>query len=378
MGKPKRLAILTTGRQDYGILRSTVRALGADHRFEMEVWAGGMHLSRRFGRTIELLLADGVPVTLELDFLTEDHDEVATTARALEVVGRALAESRPDALVLVGDRTETLAAAAAATLSGVPIAHLHGGEETEGAIDNACRHAITKLSHLHLVSHEQHAERVRQMGEQPETVVVVGAAGLDNAYRKDLPSRKALEEYLGAELEDPVVVVTVHPTTLGGEPLEDVVAVAEAMERVDARYVITAPNADAGGHAIREFWDRWVPDRQGAFLREALGEARYWGILRIAAAVLGNSSSGIIEAPALGIPVVNVGARQAGRFRYGSVRDVPADPHAVADALAAALREGRSEVVDGYPTGPAAPRIVEALARWEMPRPPRKRFSYLT
>lgn len=375
MSEPRRLAILTTGRQDYGILRSTILLLGRTPGIEPAVWAGGMHVDARYGEPLAGLREDGLNAARELRFLTERPDAIADSAAALERIGTALREDRPDALVLLGDRSETLVAALAATLERVPLVHLHGGEESEGAIDNACRHALTKLSHLHLVSHPIHAERVLQMGEDPRTVVVVGAAGLDNAYRDDLPSRTELEASLGGGLEAPVVLVTVHPTTLGGPPNEEVAAVAAAMAKVPATYVVTSPNADQGGADISQFWRTWVPSHRNVLLVSSLGDRRYWSLLRLASAVLGNSSSGIIEAPALGVPVINVGDRQRGRLRYGSVTDVPADASAIAAALRTAVAAGRSAPgVGTYPAGLAAPRIVEALLRWEIPRPPRKRF----
>ena len=377
MTEVRRLAVLTTGRQDYGILRSTILLLRRTPGFEVAVWVGGMHLQRRFGEPLAALKRDGVPVARELPFLAEPPSPMADTAAALAQVGAALMEDPPDALVLVGDRTEALAAGLAATLAKVAIVHLHGGEESEGAIDNACRHALTKLSHLHLVSHQVHADRVIQMGEDPASVVVVGAPALDHAYRDDLPGIEALSEDLGVRLEPPVVVVTMHPATLGGPAGEEVAAVAGAMARVPATYVVTAPNADAGGAEIGDYWRRWAKDRKRVALVDALGDRRYWAMLRLADAVLGNSSSGIIEAPALGVPVVNVGDRQRGRLRYGPVTDVPAAEDAVATALREALATGRrapAEDLGGYPPAPVAPRIVQALRRWEIPRPPRKRF----
>lgn len=377
MTEVRRLAVLTTGRQDYGILRSTILLLRRTPGFEVAVWAGGMHLQPRFGEPLAALKRDGVPVARELPFLTEPPSPMADTAAALAQVGAALMEDSPDALVLVGDRTEALAAGLAATIAKVAIVHLHGGEESEGAIDNACRHALTKLSHLHLVSHPVHARRVIQMGEDPASVVVVGAPALDHASRSDLPGADELSQDLGVRLEPPVVLVTMHPATLGGPAREEVAAVAGAMARVPATYVVTAPNADAGGAEIADYWRRWVKDRKRVALVDALGDRRYWAMLRLADAVLGNSSSGIIEAPALGVPVVNVGDRQRGRLRYGPVTDVPAAEDAVADALRTAIATGRrapGEDLGGYPAAPVAPRIVEALRRWEIPRPPRKPF----
>ena len=373
-----RLAVLTTGRQDYGILRSTLHGLAGDARFTLRLWVGGMHLQERFGRTIEHVRRDGLPVAAELPFLAEPPDAVADTGHAVLSVGEALHRERPDALVLVGDRTETMAAAVAAAVETVPVVHMHGGEETEGAVDNLLRHAITKLAHLHLVSHERHAARVRQMGEDPQCVVVVGAPGLDNMFRTDLPGRDALESDLGIRLADPVVLVTMHPATLGGDPVAEARAVASAMEWVPATYVVTAPNADSGGAAIRDFWRVWSAARERVVVVEALGEARYWGVLRIAAVVLGNSSSGIIEAPQAAVPAVNVGDRQRARMRGRGVRDVPGDPSRITKELVAALAPAERVRLAAepapYPEGPAAPRIIEALARWRIPVPPRKRF----
>lgn len=382
MPRLRRIAVLTTGRQDFGILRSTVIALRDAPDFDTLLWAGGMHLSPRFGRTIDRILADGFPVHRQLDFLVDPPDPAADAARALAMVAEALDADRPDALLLVGDRSETMAAGVAATISRVPLVHLHGGEETEGAIDNAFRHALTKLSHLHLVSHPRHAARVLQMGEDPATVVVVGAPGLDNLYRDDLPSRVELETDLGSRLGPPVVVVTLHAATLGGDPLEEVSAVAQALDAVPATYIITQPNADAGGSAIRTFWLEWASGRDHVTVVDALGERRYWGLLRLADAMVSNSSSGLIEAPAAGVPVVNVGDRQKGRLRSPHVADVTPAADVVAEALRSALDPAtRRRLADEphlYPGGPAAPRILAALRGWRPPVPPRKVFHHLS
>jgi UDP-hydrolysing UDP-N-acetyl-D-glucosamine 2-epimerase len=374
----RRIAVLTTGRQDWGALRSVVLLLSRDPRFAVRLLVGGMHLKSRFGRTVDLVRQDGVPVAAELDFIAEPPEPEIDAARAVEMTAQALRRERPDALLLLGDRHETLAAALAATVLAVPIAHLHGGEESEGAIDGPIRHAVTKLSHLHLVSHELHARRVLQMGEAPANVVVVGAPGLDNLYREDLLTRTELEAALGNRLADPLVLVTVQPTTLASDPLSEVTAVASAMARVPATYVITQPNADRGGAGIREWWLSWGPGRSGVVLADALGEARYWGLLRLASAVLGNSSSGIIEAPEAGVPAVNVGDRQKGRLRGRGVVNVAVNADAIAEALQCALEPGARERVRAlpatYPRGPAAPRVVSALAEWHMTTPPRKRF----
>jgi UDP-hydrolysing UDP-N-acetyl-D-glucosamine 2-epimerase len=375
--EPRRIAVLTTGRQDFGILRSALHLMARDHRFDLRLWVGGMHLDPRFGRTVDMIRSDGLEPARELAFLRDRASAAEECANALALVHGALEEDRPEALLLLGDRSETLAAAVAALLARVPVIHLHGGEESEGAIDNAGRHAITKLSHLHLVSHLRHADRVVQMGEDPRSVIVVGAAGLDNLYREDLPDAVELSKSLAHPLVDPIVIVTMHPATLESRSMDDVRSVAKAMESVEATYVVTAPNADVGGDEIRDFWTAWCHDRANAMFSLTLGERAYWGLMRQARVVLGNSSSGIIEAPAAGATVINVGDRQRGRLRYGQVVDVAADADAIRRALSVAVaapRPGSAAGGDAYPGGPASPRIVEAIAQWTPPTPPRKRF----
>lgn len=369
------VAIVTTGRQDYGIIRSTIHAARAAARFRVEVWAGGMHLHERFGRPLEVLDQDGIRPDATLAFITDPPDPARDTAQALAGFSETLRDRKPDAILLVGDRSETIAAGIAATLAVVPIVHIHGGEESEGAVDNAFRHALTKLAHLHLVTHPLYAERVIQMGEDPANVSVVGIPGADNLQRDDLPGRAELERELGGALPDPVVLVTVHPATLGERGVDETRAVAAALEAVPATYVITQPNSDHGSEAIREFWKEWATGRNRVYLADALGERRYWGLLRLAAAMIGNSSSGILEAPAAGVPVVNVGDRQRGRLRFGRVSDVPADARVVTDALRAAIGEGRSAT--SKRRGTAASAIVDAIAEWLPRRTARKTLHRL-
>jgi len=361
-----RIAVLTTGRQDWGILRST--CLELRRRGELILLAGGMHCEPRFGRTLQNLIDEGfAPEELPWGGVDIDAPARVQSSQALLAVGNRLEWYRPDGLLIVGDRFETAAAALAATVARVPIAHLHGGEETAGAFDNALRHAITKLAHLHLVSHEEHARRVIAMGEDPAIVHVVGAPALDNLHRDDLATREELEQHLGIALVRPVVLVTLHPATLGGAPEVEVAAMLEAMDRVPATYVITLPNVDPGGAVIREKLVA-ASERPGRRAVEALGERRYFGLLRVAEAMLGNSSSGIIEAPVVRLPAINIGDRQKGRLRAGNVLDVPADAGAIAAALAHALdRTFRDTLPERGPfgDGQSAPRIVELLAAWK-------------
>jgi UDP-hydrolysing UDP-N-acetyl-D-glucosamine 2-epimerase len=375
-----RLAVLTSGRQDWGILRRTSLLLRDDARFDLRLLIGGMHCSPEYGRTEARIYSEGLVAAERLPWLAAgDAEPTEDGARALAAISGALQRQTPDALVLVGDRLETAAAALAATLNRVPIIHLHGGEVTGGAFDDALRNAVTKLSHLHLVSHPVHAARVIAMGEDPDSVHIVGAPGLDNLLREDLPGRHELERILGIRLKSPVVIVTVHPSTLGSSTLAaspEAAAVSEAMNRVDATYVISLPNSDPGSGVVRAVLEEAATDRPRRTAQRALGDTVYWGLLRIADAMLGNSSSGLIEAAALRLPVVNVGDRQAGRLRGGNVID--AEPsgektaHALQVALDPATRLQIEKVPSPYPPGLAAERIIEVLASWAPPNPPRK------
>jgi UDP-hydrolysing UDP-N-acetyl-D-glucosamine 2-epimerase len=376
----RKVTVLTTGRQDWGILHSTCAAIRDHPDLELDLVAGGMHLSRRHGRTIDLIRADGFDPSAELAWLPDEEGEpeppaADQAAAALAAVARHLAAARPDAVLLAGDRFETAAAAIAATVGLVPIAHLHGGEQTLGAFDDALRHAITKLSHLHLTSTDEHARRVVAMGEDPRSVFVVGSPGLDALARPDPADRAELSEFLGLELAPPVVIVSVHPATLDPQPAAAAAAVAAALDGVAATYVITLPNVDPGGSEVARILAAAAHgDRRVAV--SALGERRYWGLLRIADAIVGNSSSGINEAPAVSLPAVNVGDRQAGRQRVGTVIDVPADAAAVADALRQALAPAFREAISPprYPTipGRAGQAVADIIARWRPSRPPRK------
>jgi UDP-hydrolysing UDP-N-acetyl-D-glucosamine 2-epimerase len=375
----KSVAVLTTGRQDWGILRSTCAAIRAHPRLHLDLIVGGMHLSPRHGHSVDLVRGDGFTAVTELRWLPGNSaepdpsasDQAAATTAA---VGRHLAASRPDAILLVGDRFETAAAAIAATLELVPIVHLHGGEQTLGAFDDAFRHAITKLAHLHLVSSGEHARRVIALGEDRAAVHVVGAPGLDNLLRDDLPDRAELAEFLGVALDPPVVVVTVHPATLEADPAGAARAVVAAMDRVPATYIVTLPNVDPGAAEVAALLTA-AGGRSGRVVTAALGERRYWGLLRVADAMLGNSSSGMVEAPAARLPVVNVGDRQAGRHRDGKVEDVAAVAADVADALQKVLVPGYRERLPPSTAnhrGVVGERVAAIIAGWHPSRPPRK------
>jgi UDP-hydrolysing UDP-N-acetyl-D-glucosamine 2-epimerase len=295
------------------------------------------------------------------------------------LLAEALGVINPDFLMLVGDRFETAAAALAASLETVPIVHLHGGEETEGAIDNLLRHAITKMSHLHLVSHSLHYSRIVAMGEHPGAVHIVGAPGLDNMFRDDLPSLSEVETRLGIPLSKPVIIVTLHPVTVdskeGPEALKILLGV---MEAVKATYIITLPNADKGNQLIREAFLSWADSHRNAIAVEALGERFYYSLMREADLMVGNSSSALVEAPVYQLPAINIGTRQKGRLCGQNVVHVDIEAtaafNAFSELLAPKWRDRLKGTTSLYGDGRSAERIVEILCSWEIPKDTRKSF----
>jgi GDP/UDP-N,N'-diacetylbacillosamine 2-epimerase (hydrolysing) len=366
-----RVSVVTGTRADYGLLRTLVAAMAADPEFDVSLLVTGSHLSERFGMTVREIEADGWRISARVPLPLDDDSPAGVahaTALALSGIADALSESRPDLVVVLGDRTEALAAAAAAVIVGVPIVHLHGGELTQGAIDDALRHAITKLAWLHFTSTDEYRRRVIQMGEDPVRVHTVGALGVDNARKLPRLSRRQLEDELGPVFGERTAVVTFHPETLeGSRSLGDFEQVLAALDSLpDLRFIFTRPNADAGNQAISEAIDRFIAvhaDRASAFV--SLGAVRYASVLALADVCIGNSSSGIIEAPALGTPTVDVGDRQRGRVAGPTVLHVPPVAADIREAIETALSPGVQEIANRretpYGDGRAAERMVDLL-----------------
>jgi UDP-hydrolysing UDP-N-acetyl-D-glucosamine 2-epimerase len=366
----RRIAVVTTSRADYGIYRPLLRRMAAEPRVELALLVGGSHLVREHGNTVAAIEADGFRIDERVDLLlASDEPEGIALSMALAIQGfaRAYARLKPDFVVVLGDRFEMHAAAVACSPFPIGLVHLHGGELTVGAIDDAWRHSITKLAHLHFVATEAYAKRVAQMGEEEWRIHTVGALGLDDLDPAPPASdRGALEQRLDLDLSTPPVMVTLHPETRrdGGTGLA--AALLDCLADLDRPIVITAPNADAGNRALRRALAEFAAGRARVRLVESLGTTFYFGLMRCAAAMVGNSSSGILEAPSFALPVVNIGSRQEGRVRGANVIDCAGDRSAIAAALARALDPAfkRSLVGGANPYRArdlAAPRIVEAL-----------------
>ena len=330
------IGVVTGARSDYGIYRPLLRKLHAHPAADLAVYATGMHLAPEFGLTVRQIEADGFPVAERVEsLLAADTPAGLAGSMGLGVLGfaQAFGRRRPDLLVVLGDRPEMHAAALAALPFKLPVAHIHGGELTEGAIDDALRHSLTKLSHLHFVAADAYARRVVQLGEEPWRVTVCGAPGLDDLILTPRLSDERLSARIGLPLDPPPLLVTFHPVTLEYEKTEwQVAELLAALAAADLPVVFTRPNADTRGRAVAWMINAFARDYPRARLAGDLGTDAYFSLMAAAAAMVGNSSSGLIEAPSFKLPVVNVGTRQRGRFRAANVIDVG---------------HGRGEVIDG-------------------------------
>ena len=321
----KSVCVISSTRADYGILLPLLRKIKQDPMMELRIVATGTHLSAEFGHTVDEIEADGFAIDRRIPILQEaDNAQGVSCTMAAMLTGLSayIEERRPDIAILLGDRFEIFAAAAALVNARVPIAHLHGGETTEGAADECFRHGITKMSSLHFTSCEAYRKRVIQLGENPQFVFNVGAMGVENALHTHFVSLDELERILDFPLSDkPFAVVTFHPATLEEDTaliqVEELLAGISACNEI--RFVITKANADAGGRRINARLEAYSADHANCRLVSSLGIRNYMSALRYALLVVGNSSSGIIEAPAFGIPTVNIGDRQRGRIQAESV-----------------------------------------------------------
>lgn len=370
----RRIAVVTGARSDYGLLYWILKGIESAPDLTLQLFVTGMHLAPEFGATESVIVEDGFPIAERVETLLASDSRIGLAKSiGLGVIGFADAFSRrePDIVLLLGDRFETFAAAQAAMALRLPIAHVHGGEVTEGAVDEQMRHAISKMAAIHFVAAVPFRDRLIRMGERPERIIVSGAPGLDNLALLPLPDRETLAADLGLPLNAPVFVVTYHPATLGAvDPLHAFAALADALDCFpQATIVLTMPNADPGGRGLMAAQRRFAEERpERVRAVTSLGQKRYLGLLKIADAVIGNSSSGLIEAPAAGAPTVNIGPRQQGRLRGDTVIDCAEDAAAIEaairQALAPELRDRAARRVSPYGTpGAIATAIVDTLRR---------------
>lgn len=323
----KKICIVTGTRAEYGLLKPIIEKVHRADGMELQLVVTGMHLSAEFGLTYREIEEDGYPIRTKIEMLLSSDTAVGITkSMGIALLGFAdyFESNRPDIVVALGDRYEMLVVATAAMVAGIPIAHIHGGEKTEGAIDEAIRHSITKMSQLHFTTTEEYRNRVIQLGEQPETVYNVGALGIENIKTVKLMGKRELEESLGFEFTDHTIMLTYHPVTMEAQTAEKQFGnILDAIDRRRDLFVIfTKANSDTDGRIINRMMDEYAAKNSNRCrVYTSLGQLRYLSALQFCRVVVGNSSSGIIEAPSFHIPTVNIGIRQQGRVRADSVID---------------------------------------------------------
>lgn len=366
----KSITVLTATRAEYGLLSPIIHALKACGSFEVRVVVTGAHLSPEFGLTYKEIEKEGIEIDRKIEILlSSDTPSAISKSMGMALIGFAdyFAERRPDALVVLGDRYETLAVCCAAMNARIPIIHLYGGETTEGAVDEVIRHAITKLSYLHLTSTEEYRKRVIQLGESPERVFTVGAIGIENAMKKKLLSKRELADSLGLALERPYAVITFHPVTLENNSAKQ--QCRELLKALDIHsemdYIITKANADADGRIINKMLDDYSLTHDNVSVYESLGAVRYLSAVKYACMAIGNSSSGLVEVPSFKIPTVNIGDRQKGRLKAASVIDCDPKAEEISQSIERAktieFREICETVTNPYGDGDTSEKVVNAI-----------------
>lgn len=348
---PRKICIVTGTRAEYGLLYWLMREIQEDSDLELQLIVTGAHLSPEYGNTVQEIERDGFQIHERIEMLlSSDTPNAVTKAMGLGLIGfaDAYARLRPDIVVLLGDRYEMMVAAQAAMVAKIPIAHIHGGERTEGLIDEAIRHSITKMSHLHFVATDEYQRRVIQLGEHPDRVFNFGAIGIDNIIKLQLLDREELQRSLQFDLGDHYFVVTYHPVTLGlSQPARTFQELIEALKAYpEYKVIITKPNADPQNKEIISMIDRYADDNRDRVLSvSSLGQLRYLSAVKHCDAVIGNSSSGIIEVPVLKRPTVNVGDRQRGRAMGPTVINVSENKDDIIEGIELALSNKFQKIV---------------------------------
>lgn len=368
------ISIVTTSRSDYGIYKPIIDRIIDDADLNVRLLVTGMHLVPEFGSTINNIIEDGYPIGDSIEMLlASDTPEAISTSTGLGIIGfaKSYQSHRPDLLLVLGDRFEMHAATLAALPFNIPIAHIHGGEITKGAIDDSLRFSITKLSHVHFVATEEYKHRVIQMGEDPWRVVLSGAPGLDNINKTKLLTKQELENKFDIELKEKPLLITFHPVTKQYDKTEYYTdELLAALKNVDNSIIFTLPNADTSGRIIIDKIKQFVKLNNNAWMVDNLGTQAYFSLMSIAAAMIGNSSSGIIEAPSFKLPVVNIGIRQEGRVKANNIIDVDHDRASIYKGYKQAISPEFNNVINGlinpYGSGNASEIIVDTLKNIEL------------
>ncbi len=362
----RKICFVTGTRAEYGLLSRLMRLVKEDKDLQLQVIATNMHLMPEYGETYKEIEKDGFTIDKKvyMDKPSDDaHGIISSMAEEMQGMNDALSELKPDILVLLGDRYEILVAAQVALIHRVPIAHIHGGEVTEGAFDDAIRHSVTKMSSLHFTSCEEYRHRVIQMGEQPSRVFDVGSLGVENIKAVPLMTKDELEASLDFKIDTQTILVTYHPVTLGGDPAKDIREFLDALDQFkDLKVIFTMPNSDTGRDAIALAVENYVEKHSNrAKAYTSLGLKRYLSTLQFVKAAVGNSSSGIIEVPSFGIPTLNIGDRQKGRLASKSVVNCGTSKDEVIAGLKLCLSEEMQKAAKTYENPYAKPDTANLI-----------------
>jgi GDP/UDP-N,N'-diacetylbacillosamine 2-epimerase (hydrolysing) len=369
----KKVCVVTATRAEYGLLKPVLERIQEEEALSLCLLVTGAHLSALHGETVKEIEKDGFPIAGRIPMELSDTSPVALNremAGLQEKAGEFFQREAPDFLLLLGDRYEMLSVAAAAMMCRIPIGHIHGGETTEGAMDEAIRHAITKMSYLHFTSIPEYRKRVIQLGEEPARVFCVGALGVENILKLPLLSETEIRQQLQIEAHRPYAMVTFHPVTLEREDAQQqLLALMAAMEgEPEYDYVVTFSNADAGGNRFNQMWQAFAQGKAHLHLYASLGVQKYLSALKYASLVMGNSSSGILEAPSFRHPVINIGDRQKGRLQAGCVLNCPPREEAIRQAMEQAkspeFQKKLETVENPYGTGSTSDKIVEQVLEY--------------
>ena len=382
----RKICVVTGTRAEYGLLRWVMEGIRNSPKLELQVIATGMHLSPEFGLTYREIEKDGFRIDHKVEMLLSSDTPVGVTkSMGLGIIGfaDALDELKPDLLLVLGDRYEIFASSSSAMIARIPIAHLHGGEATEGSIDEAIRHSVTKMSHLHFVATEEYQQRVIQLGENPERVFQVGGLGIDNIHKLKLLKKVELEKSLGFKFGRKNLLVTFHPVTLEietvSEQMDELLGALEKLENV--HIVFTMPNADTGGRILFKMIEDFVSKNPSSKAFTSLGQTRYLSCLNHVDGVIGNSSSGLSEAPTFKIGTINIGDRQRGRMKARSVIDCEPNEPAISSAIkklySSDFQNKLTTVKNPYGCGGASESIVNILNEVSLDGLLKKKFNNL-
>jgi GDP/UDP-N,N'-diacetylbacillosamine 2-epimerase (hydrolysing) len=385
MNSKRKICVITGTRAEYGLLYWLMKEIDAAEELELQLVATGMHLSPEFGLTYKQIEQDGFAIDSKIEMLLSSDTTVGISkSMGLAMIGFADAFETlsPDIIVVLGDRYEIFCAAASATVARIPLAHLHGGERTEGAIDESFRHSITKMSHLHFTATEEYRHRVIQLGEHPDKVFNFGAVGIENINRLKLLNRGEFEESIKFLLDKKNYLITFHPATLDKlSPQKQFSNLLHVLDNlVDTHLIFTKSNADTDGRIVNEMIDHYVADNKDksiAFV--SLGQLRYLSAMQHVDAVVGNSSSGIIEAPSFGVATINIGDRQRGRIRAKSVIDCAPTTKSIHRAFERLMDESFRQDLIGvknpYGIGNVAKNIVDVFRHCDFSEILKKKFN---